>query len=288
MKRMNPIEMLPTLVTLGNLFSGFLAIAYLTDSLHTDPAWSVAEANAARMHLYTNAVWCIFFAMIFDAVDGKIARMTGAASDFGSQIDSLSDVVSFGAAPALLFKVMVEASPGVISPKLAVVLAVLYLACAALRLARFNVETTPDEDAHLRFKGLPSPAAAGTVCALSFLNIHLDPTSAHSWVLYAMPVLVPLIGFLMVSRFPYVHVTNTLFRGRKPFRFLVALIFVGAFVLWNPEIMVPLGVAAYVLTGPLSWLRQRVRRRHTQPAADGVPAPDARPAAGDDEEEDLL
>lgn len=287
MKRMNPIEMLPTLVTLGNLFSGFLAIAYLTDSLHTDPGWSIDQANAARIHLYSNALWCIFFAMIFDAVDGKIARMTGMASDFGSQIDSLSDVVSFGAAPALLFKVMVEAKPGVVSPKLAVLLAVLYLACAALRLARFNVETTPDEESHLRFKGLPSPAAAGTVCSLAFLNMHLDPGTAHSWVLYTMPVLVPLIGFLMVSRMPYVHLTNALFRERKPFRFLVALIFGGAFIMWNPEIVIPVAVTGYVLTGPLGWVRGRMKRRHQSQPGVTTPATPA-PASGEDDEEDIL
>ena len=79
------LEMLPTLLTLGNLFSGFLAIAKLTDSLHS-------TAAAQRIDLYTQAIWYVFVAMIFDAVDGKVARMFGAASEFGSQIDSLSDV----------------------------------------------------------------------------------------------------------------------------------------------------------------------------------------------------
>jgi CDP-diacylglycerol---serine O-phosphatidyltransferase len=265
------LEMLPTLLTLGNLFSGFLAIAKLTDSLHS-------TAAVERIDLYTQAIWYVFVAMIFDAVDGKVARMFGAASEFGSQIDSLSDVISFGAAPALLFKVMVEAHPGVLSPKAALILAVVYLACAALRLARFNVETSPDEAAHQRFKGLPSPAAAGCVLSLAFINIHLDPENAHSWVLWTMPFLVPLIGFLMVSRFPYIHITHALFQDRRPFRFLVLLVFGAALAIWVPEFALPIVVILYVLSGPLTWVRHRVQRRTTAKAG----------PATDDDDEDIL
>jgi CDP-diacylglycerol--serine O-phosphatidyltransferase len=271
-KRMKPFEMLPTLITLGNLFSGFLAIAYLTDSLHT-------HESAARIALYEKAIWCVFVAMIFDAMDGKIARMFGAASEFGSQIDSLSDVVSFGAAPALLFKVMVEADPGVVPPRGALSLAVVYLGCAALRLARFNVETTPDEDSHKRFKGLPSPAAAGCVLSLAFINIQLDPANAHSWALTTMLWLVPVLGFLMVSRFPYIHITHALFEDRRPFRFLVLLIFGVGLAIWHLEFAIPIVVILYVLSGPVSWLRHRVLRRRSP--AEGPP-PD------DDDDEDIL
>ena len=265
------LEMLPTLLTLGNLFSGFLAIAKLTDSLHS-------TAAAQRIDLYTQAIWYVFVAMIFDAVDGKVARMFGAASEFGSQIDSLSDVISFGAAPALLFKVMVESEPGVLSPKAALILAVVYLACAALRLARFNVETSPEESSHQRFKGLPSPAAAGCVLSLAFINMHLDPENAHSWVLWSMPWLVPLIGFLMVSRFPYIHLTHALFQDRRPFRFLVLLVFGAALAIWRPEFALPIVVILYVISGPLTWVRHRVQRKTTAKAG----------PATDDDDEDIL
>lgn len=276
MKRMSPVDLLPTMVTLGNLFSGFLAIAYLTDSMHVDPTWNVDQADAFRVGLYTKAMWCILFAMIFDAFDGWVARKTGSASDFGAQIDSLSDVVSFGAAPALLFKVTVEAAPGVISPRLALILAVVYLACAALRLARFNVETDTSEEAHRSFKGLPSPAAAAAVLTLAYLNLSLDPEHGRSWARFAMPVLVPMFGFLMVSRIPYVHLANRLFSERRRFRFLVAAVFVTAAVLWRPEIAVPAGMAIYLASGPITWLRRRAAR------------PKGVPAAADEEEEDLL
>jgi CDP-diacylglycerol--serine O-phosphatidyltransferase len=219
--------------------------------------------------------------MVFDAIDGKVARMFGTATEFGSQIDSLSDVISFGAAPALLFKVMVEADPPVVPKKLALVLAVLYLACAALRLARFNVESTPDEDAHKRFKGLPSPAAAGMVLSLAFLNISIDEATAHSWVLKTMPVLVPLIGFLMVSRIPYIHLTHALFQDRRPFRFLVILIFAGALAVWKPEFVLPIVVILYVLSGPLTWIRQRTLRRRAAPAGPVL-------EDDDDDDEELL
>jgi CDP-diacylglycerol--serine O-phosphatidyltransferase len=265
---MKPFEMLPTLLTLGNLFSGFLAIAYLTDSLHIDPSWAAERAHAWRVEKSTNAIVCVFLAMVFDAVDGKVARLFGSASEFGSQIDSLSDVVSFGAAPALLFKVMVEAEPSVVHPRGALILAVVYLACAALRLARFNVETTADDESHARFKGLPSPAAAGMVLALAFLNIQLDEATAHSWVLHTMPWVVPVIGFLMVSRIPYIHLTHALFQDRRPFRFLVLLIFVGALAIWLPEFALPIVVILYVLSGPVTWVRQRALRRAT-PAGHG-------------------
>lgn len=276
-KRMKPVDLLPTAVTLGNLFSGFLAIAYLTDSMHVDPSMTEAQADVFRVGLYTKAMWCVLFAMIFDAVDGKIARLTGSASEFGAQIDSLSDVVSFGAAPALLFKVMVEAKPEIVSPRLALILAVVYLACAALRLARFNVETDTSEEAHRAFKGLPSPAAAAAVLTLAYLNLSLDPEHGRSWARFAMPVLVPTFGFLMVSRIPYVHLANRLFSERRRFRFLVAAVFVTAIVLWRPELAVPAGMATYLATGPITWLRRRAAR----PKGDAAPA-------DEEEEEDLL
>lgn len=250
---MKPVEMLPTLITLGNLFCGFLAIAYLTDSNH------LGNTDPVRISLYQKAMWCVLLAMIFDALDGKIARMVGAASDFGAQIDSLSDVISFGAAPALLFKVMAETS-GVVSPKIALVLAVVYVACAALRLARFNVETDVGEEHHKYFKGLPSPAAAACVLALGYLNISLDNESAKSWVGAAMPFLVPAIGFLMTSRFRYVHATNALFGGRKTFGFLVLLVFIGALVFSRADILLPCVMVLYVASGPIGWLKSKWRR----------------------------
>ena len=256
MARMRPVEMLPTLVTLGNLFSGFLAIAYLTDALHLP----VTE----RIALYEKCVFLIFLAMFFDAIDGKVARMVGHASDFGAQVDSICDAVSFGAAPALLFKVLVEAEPQVIKPKLALVLAILFLACAVLRLARFNLETEQDEDSHQMFEGLPTPAAAAIVAGMSYLAVTIDPLHGDSWPRDVMPYVIPIVAFLMVSRLPYVHGASWLFR-RKTFPALVALVFAAFVVVLQPEALIPVICLGYMVSGPVLWLIRRLRGRRDEP-----------------------
>lgn len=247
-KRRRVFEVLPTAVTLGNLFSGFLAIAYLTDSI--DPH------GVDRIELYTRAVGLIFLAMVFDAFDGKVARMTGVSSTFGAQVDSICDAVSFGAAPALLFKVIAEHEPGVLSPKLALGVAVVFLACAVLRLARFNVDTEEEEESHAWFEGLPTPAAAAVVASLAWLNVTFDPESAQSWVRWAMIPVTLAAALLMVSRVRYFHFAIWLFR-RKTYGMLVALILSAiAIVVWL-EILFPLLCLAYMVQGPLRhvWLR---------------------------------
>ena len=251
------VEMVPTLVTLGNLFSGFLAIAYLTDSMHSPDA-------AARIALYEKAIWLIFLAMFFDAVDGWVARRMGSASDFGAQVDSICDAISFGAAPALLFKVMCQESErGMgdgIGQRVSLVLAVTFLACAVLRLARFNLETDSDESAHRAFEGLPTPAAAACIASLGFANISLDPEAGRSWIYQGLPFLMPVLAFLMVSRLPYVHAASWLLR-RKTFPNLVLLLFLLAVIVLNPEVMVPGVCFGFVAWGPLVWLVRRFQGR---------------------------
>jgi CDP-diacylglycerol--serine O-phosphatidyltransferase len=243
---MRPVRMLPTLVTLGNLFCGFLAIAYLTDSLEEPTA-------AARMALYERSVFLIFLAMVFDMMDGMVARLTGQASDFGAQVDSICDAVSFGAAPALLFKVMAEAEPEVVKPKVALVLAILFLACAVLRLARFNLEADDGAQSHQWFEGLPTPAAAAVVASLAYANVELDPDSGDSWIRHALPFLIPLVAFLMVSRLPFLHVGSWLSK-RKSYANLVVLLFIAGFVVMKHDFMVPLLCVGYMLSGPVRFL----------------------------------
>jgi CDP-diacylglycerol--serine O-phosphatidyltransferase len=240
--------MVPTLVTLGNLFSGFLAIAYLTDSVHLlDPE------GLQRVTLFEKAIGLIFLAMVFDAVDGWVARRLGQSSEFGAQVDSICDAVSFGAAPALLFKVMCEAQPGGISPRVALILAVAFLACAVLRLARFNLESDTDEGSHQAFEGLPTPAAAAVVASLAYANISMDPVTANSWIKHGLPYLLPIVAFLMVSRIPYVHAASWLLR-RKSFRVLVLLVFIVVVVALKHEIMVPVLCVGFLVSGPVVYL----------------------------------
>ena len=246
-----PVEMVPTLVTLGNLFSGFLAIAYLTDSLHmpTDPE---------RIALYDKAVFLIFLAMVFDAVDGWVARKLGQSSEFGAQVDSICDAISFGAAPALLFKVMCEADPDGLGPKRALVLAVMFLAFAVLRLARFNMEADTDEEDHQSFEGLPTPAAAAVVAALAHANVSLDPEFANSWVKMVMPYMMPVIAFLMVSRVPYVHAASWLMK-KKSYAALVAFLFLIGVIVIEHEVMIPVLAVGFMAWGPAVWLWRRMR-----------------------------
>ncbi|MAG54813.1 MAG: CDP-diacylglycerol--serine O-phosphatidyltransferase [Planctomycetes bacterium] len=251
------VEMVPTLVTLGNLFSGFLAIAYLTDSM------TVVD-DSVRIGLIEKAAGLIFLAMFFDAVDGWVARKMGSSSDFGAQVDSICDAVSFGAAPALLFKVMCEAEPNGIGGKSALVLAVLFLACAVLRLARFNLETEADESSHQSFEGLPTPAAAAVIASLAYANVELDRGLANSWIKDGLPYLMPFVAFLMVSRFPYVHAASFLLK-RKSFPMLIALVFLVGVIVLQPVVMVPGLCVAFMVWGPLFYLWRRLIQGKDEP-----------------------
>ncbi len=230
MKKLRKIDVLPSLLTLGNAFCGFLAIAY-----------------AADME-YVRAAWMIFLAMGFDALDGKVARITGSTSDFGAQLDSLSDAITFGVAPAFLVKVLVHE---VYIPKVAWGLAVLYVLCAVLRLARFNVETeSHEDDAHDSFRGLPSPAAAGTLASLVILYDHLGKSPA---ILYALPLVTVLVGALMVSRFKYVHLFNQLVKGGKSFTDFALILFLLVFFALFREVALATLFCGYTVVGPGRW-----------------------------------
>jgi len=267
MRRMRPVMMLPTLVTLGNLFSGFLAIAYLTDSLAFDATSTAAAAK--RILLYEKSIFLIFLAMVFDALDGFVARLTKQASEFGAQVDSICDAVSFGAAPALLFKVVAEQHEHVVIPKVALVLAVIFLACGVLRLARFSLEADPDVDSHRFFEGLPIPAAAAVVASLVYANISLDPEHADSWIRRILPFVMPVVAFMMVTRIPYVHM-GVLLASRRSLGTFAVLVFVVGFAIIFHQVALPLFCVGYLLSGPLIWLRQRSREGKTSP--EGSPA----------------
>lgn len=231
--------MLPSLVTLGNLFLGFLAMAYVADALSlAEPGASFASA----VRLFEIAAVLVFVAMVFDALDGRIARMTGQTTPFGAQLDSMADMVTFGTAPAFIGKVLIDWHAQADAnhllpphPKLYYAAAAIYVCCAALRLARFNVETGPQEEDHREFRGLPSPAAAAVVCSLVALFCTRDDsgdwlgraliTREHlNWIVIAMPIVLAMLGLLMVSRVPYPHAIHALMKGRHSFPFLAGLV----------------------------------------------------------------
>lgn len=264
-RRIRAISMGPALVTLGNLLCGFAAIHFC--SRPGDP-----------LHNLTIACYLIFAAMVCDVLDGRLARFSRTTSEFGAQLDSLADVVSFGAAPAFIAIRLIiaitndpQAGPAAATAfgRFCWIAGGAYLACGALRLARFNVENLPDEASHMDFRGLPIPGAAGALTALMLLNLEVvraleaNPslTAVAKVLAVTLPCVTIILGLLMVSSVPYVHALNRFLRGKKPFWMLVAAAFsVLAFLLWR-EIVLAVVLCGYALSGPVLWLVLQVRGR---------------------------
>jgi CDP-diacylglycerol---serine O-phosphatidyltransferase len=274
MRPIRTIAILPTLFTLGNLVCGFFAIVVASrvakpvlDELTALPLKPDPQDAANCMF----SAWLIFLAMVFDALDGYVARLSRTASDFGAELDSLCDLVTFGVAPAFLVVKMCPEFAGV-HRYTAWVIAASYAICAALRLARFNVETS-DDDEHLHFSGLPSPAAAASIAgfAIMFYTLRKEDNPMRyvatiDTVLQTMlPFFAVLVALLMVSRIPYPHVVNQIFRGQRSFGHLIAVIFslVAVMVVWH--FAVPLICAAFVLYGPIRFAWEKaVEHRHQE------------------------
>jgi CDP-diacylglycerol--serine O-phosphatidyltransferase len=212
------------------------------------------------------------FGMILDVLDGKVARMTRVTSDFGGQLDSLSDCLSFGIAPA----VMVVVVSG-LQAQLVWLFAALYAVCAALRLARFNVEHSEHSKKDDYFKGMPSPAAAGLiVSAIIFDNsvteifgLRTQPGALRTDVM--LPFVALAAGLLMVSRVRYPHLLGWILKGKKRFADLVRIVFVCAFIAWRPQFAFIVLFSAYAVSGIVQTTRMVVARKwraRKEPAAD--------------------
>ncbi|MGH7128744.1 MAG: CDP-alcohol phosphatidyltransferase family protein [Planctomycetaceae bacterium] len=270
-RRQKLFAVLPTLLTLGNAACGFGAITFAAKVGPTD-----VPGNE-----FLIASTLIFLAMFFDMLDGRAARWANQTSEFGAQLDSLCDALSFGAAPAFLMLrfVQTELFAGVRSTfeypsRLLWWIAALYVICAILRLARFNVETD-EEDSHDSFSGLPSPAAAGTVAsfpiAVRGVLDMLQPTATESarevaqWLLPAAQITLPLITFavacLMVSRIRYSHVFNQLVTGKRSRQHVIQLVFTIAIILLVQEMAVPVIFCYFAFAAPLRALWQEVISR---------------------------
>jgi CDP-diacylglycerol--serine O-phosphatidyltransferase len=233
------VPILPSLITLGNVFFGFLAVAKCTDGLIIQGADTILTPAALR--LIEIAAIFVFVAMVFDGLDGAVARLTHQSTAFGAQLDSLADVVTFGVAPAFIGKALVDfysrADVGWLPyhPKLYWAAAAIFVLCAAMRLARYNVEAVDDDGDHGDFVGLPTPAAASVVCSMVVffatrgdegpsISGWLLPPQVHQALVLAMPATLVVLGLLMVSRFPFPHMVATLVRGRHSFPFLATLV----------------------------------------------------------------
>ncbi len=286
-RRLRYVQTLPTLCTLGNLLCGFGAIHLCLRAMwlagDSSVPFEIIERTSPLVErlLPTHVVmaaYLIFVAMVLDALDGRLARLTRSTTDFGAQLDSLADVVSFGVAPALIVIALLTRQthgpePLVFAPfsahwvgRVAWIMVAAYVACTALRLARFNVEATPDAQSHMSFRGLPSPGAAAALVALVILHDHVyfyniqvksgakavaEQGGVFSEiVLWSLPVLALITGLLMVSRFPYVHLANRYLRGQRSFAGIVKFLLVLAAVVAYPEAGLTLVVVGYALSGP--------------------------------------
>jgi CDP-diacylglycerol--serine O-phosphatidyltransferase len=280
-RRLRHIAVVPSLVTLMNALCGFTAIHFAARGMN-EPK----EMWKEGLHLtfYAASAWMIVLAMIADAIDGFVARRAGSSSHFGGQLDSLSDAISFGLAPAFLMLRLVEshlqeaATPlmGTFWGRLLWLAGAFYVCCAILRLARFNVENAPDESAHLNFSGLPSPAAAGVIVALVLLYSDIGPELkdgiapevvqiGEPIIAYLLPPLTVVLALLMVSRAPYAHLINQLMRGRRPFEYLVILVILMLFLVWKLQLTLAVGSLAYASSGVIRWLWRKYKQKRKPP-----------------------
>jgi CDP-diacylglycerol--serine O-phosphatidyltransferase len=261
-------HILPSLLTLGNLFCGFLAIAKASDALAV-PHAAGRPAPAEMLALLEFAGWLIFLGMVFDALDGSVARMTGGASALGNVLDSLADVVTFGVAPAFLAKCLAEGVGGMQDRRVSLYFSVFFAAMAALRLARYSAHASDPEEAKLWFEGLPTPGAAGVVASLAILLG--DPSwGPGAAALRLLPWAVLALALLMVSRLPFAHFTNRFLKGRRPVHYLVLAMAICVMSLaWNFEAVLAGALLLYALSGPAVGAARALRGR---PAAGAGPA----------------
>ena len=247
------IPVLPTLITLGSLFCGFGAIVIST----------LPKEGADPLSRIEIGAWLVLIAMIFDALDGRVARMANQVTEFGGELDSLCDAISFGVAPATVAMAVLSQYYSGWQIRVAWVACAIFAVCAVLRLARFNVANKPDEESHRAFQGLPSPSAAGMIASFVILHVNLAQSTSHfAWIgRGVLPVPLVTVGPLMISRVRYVHLIGELTRGERSFAFFLGLIFLIFLVVMLPEYIIPVIFTTYLLSGLVGVAIDRVLDR---------------------------
>ena len=259
---MTRVGILPTLVTMANGYCGLLAIFKTHDGK------------------FGSAALFILIAMIFDVLDGMVARKAGITSSFGAYLDSLCDAISFGVAPAFLVKAAVEASGyNVYGPKLLTVLTSIFALCALLRLARYNVEhtvgegTTTEEGTTVEsFAGMPTPGAAGILASLVFLQGDEHRLLDYGFLHYLLPVMCAVLGYLMVSRVPYLHASRLLKR-RRDFAYLFRVVVVAVVLVRFPHECTAVAFLLYGFSGPVRLMLRRAPGPDEPPEAEAPDGP---------------
>ncbi|HIB00581.1 MAG TPA: hypothetical protein EYN11_03240 [Phycisphaerales bacterium] len=264
-----PQTVWPLLFTLGNLVSGFAAIhyAYKGPEWHGPWGWSGLTMAGAL----------IFLGMFLDSIDGAVARLTNSVTELGAALDSLSDLVTCGVAPAVMVLTLVSSYLGddgtltLLGPdadlpwgKVVWGIAAVYVCCTALRLARFTVEIQPEKgpNEHLAFHGMPSPGAAGLIASLVLLHQHVLSGGGDAlWIGKAYAFGIPAVMFLgsiaMVSNIPYGHFVNRYLGRPQSFRFITSLVIILFLCMWWFQATVALAFVAYAMTGPIYAFKNR-------------------------------
>ena len=234
------IYLLPSIFTTFALFAGFYSI--------------VASVNGD----FTLAAISIMVAMLWDALDGRVARLTNTQSAFGAEYDSLSDLVSFGVAPALLVYLWSLSDLG----RIGWLAAFIYLVCAALRLARFNTQIGASDKRY--FQGLPSPASAGVIASmiwLKFWNFEYLDFGVVSLSYYIGVSITILCGLLMVSNVRYFSFKEFDSTEKASFRFLLLTVLGFILLLYKPNVVLFTGFFIYMISGPLITIFGVYKRR---------------------------
>jgi len=243
-KRRRGIYLLPNLFTTAALFAGFYAVVAAIDSR------------------YEPAAMAIFVAMILDGMDGRIARMTNTESDFGVQYDSLSDMASFGFAPALVIYHWSLFTLG----KIGWLAAFIYAAAAALRLARFNTQAASADKGF--FQGLPCPAAAAIIAGLVWVGDTYGLHDGTSIVFIALPLTI-IAGMLMVSNIRYHSFKKFDLRGKVPFVSVLVIVLIFVFIASEPALVLFGLATCYALSGPIMTLMMIRKHRASRKLHEG-------------------
>jgi len=291
-RRLRSMAFAPTLMTLGNLTCGFAAIHMAVRAMYdfgagvTDQPLMVMNRALLERTLpsfVSVGAGLVILGMVFDLFDGLLARVTRSTTHFGGQLDSLADVVTFGVAPATLMVTVMtkELARDAILPsplsehlmgRIAWVCAAVYVAFAAMRLARYNVEHAEEDFDYRMFQGMPSPAAACVMVALILFHDQVHDqigATAQRALVYAMPVIALAIGCLMISRVPYRRFHRAYFLGRKPVSHVITCVLILAVFLTLKTPTLLLIVLWYAVSGPAFLAIRRLRERRHPVAAPG-------------------
>jgi CDP-diacylglycerol--serine O-phosphatidyltransferase len=223
------IYLLPNLLTTAGLFSGFFAI--------------VSSMNGK----FESAAVAIFVAMIFDGLDGRVARLTNTQSEFGAEYDSMADMVSFGVAPALISYNWALSGLG----KIGWLAAFIFVAGAALRLARFNTQLAVADKRY--FQGLASPAAAALVAGLVWAGVDYKVDGNDYG--YIVALMTMIAGLLMVSNFKYNSFKEVNIHGKVPFVALLIMMLIFVVVATEPALVLFIAFSLYAIAGPINTFR---------------------------------